>query len=56
MAIQLWKRALIISDYKTGLYSNIELAGKHKVTNSSVRNILIKEGIYKNTRKNKPTP
>lgn len=41
-----WKRDEIIRAYKMGNFSNLQLAKTYGVTNTSVRNILIREGVY----------
>lgn len=48
MAAQLshQKRQEIVLDYKTGHYTNVQLAKRYGVTNTTVRNILIRAGVY----------
>jgi hypothetical protein len=40
------KRKELIADYQTGLYSNVQLAIRYGVTNATVRNVLMRAGVY----------
>lgn len=45
----------MVADYEAGNYTNVQLAIRYGVTNTTVRNILIRAGVYveqRNTRGN----
>jgi hypothetical protein len=44
-------RKTVVSDYESGRYTNIQIASRNRVSPTTVRNILIGEGIYRSQRK-----